>query len=440
MTLLRHILVTTMMAVAMAADLNATVVANSANFASLIALRKVVMVYFTAPWCEKCQAFLPAYEAAAATLRDEGANALLAVLDCVENDDIYRSQEIKDFPTMKVYIDGEVLQYKELMTSLNIVSFMERMSENSISSLSTQGGLGAFVDSYLTHREPVAIGFFSSLSVEETFVFDFACKKFFTIPCAVSDNVTEADMLHVAIPSIVILRLFADEEFHMVAPPKALGNVRELVKWMQMAGFPALTEYSEDNEELIYSLKRLGFNTHVVTVVDSRAESGTSVIDSARQMARAHGGRAVFSYADAASSSPFVQSFIDGLGITGGDIPTVLIAQSTPSDILFFQYDNDRGQLDSENMMQFFSDFLDGTIPLLDKRSQTEHDIHNFNATADEYDSDLPSLRRRFTPPVNDSVYMAVVNAGFTGGRDAGQLTEEDMDSNEDIFEALNDI
>ena len=60
-----------------------------------------VVVYFYAPWCEKCQNFYPKYERLARKLKNKNKNLLFAKMDATENDIEYFA--INKYPTIKFY-------------------------------------------------------------------------------------------------------------------------------------------------------------------------------------------------------------------------------------------------------------------------------------------------------------------------------------------------
>ena len=62
---------------------------------------KDVIVYFYAPWCEKCQNFYPKYERLARKLRNRNKNLLFTKMDATENDIDYFS--VSKYPTIKFY-------------------------------------------------------------------------------------------------------------------------------------------------------------------------------------------------------------------------------------------------------------------------------------------------------------------------------------------------
>jgi len=63
------------------------------------------MVEFYAPWCGACQALTPEYAAAATELKGLAA---LAKIDATEEGDLAQKYEIQGFPTVFLFVDGEM--------------------------------------------------------------------------------------------------------------------------------------------------------------------------------------------------------------------------------------------------------------------------------------------------------------------------------------------
>ena len=62
---------------------------------------KDVVVYFYAPWCEKCQHFYPRYERLARKLKKNNKKLMFAKMDATEND--IEFFPVNRYPTIKFY-------------------------------------------------------------------------------------------------------------------------------------------------------------------------------------------------------------------------------------------------------------------------------------------------------------------------------------------------
>jgi len=91
---------------------------NPPNFKKYLKAHEIVLVNFFAPWCHWCRRFEPVWEATAQTLRASSkeykADVALGKVDCnsFANQDLCREQQVRAFPTVKVYRHGNSITHK----------------------------------------------------------------------------------------------------------------------------------------------------------------------------------------------------------------------------------------------------------------------------------------------------------------------------------------
>jgi len=79
---------------------------NSAQLKELIESKKTFLVDFWAPWCPHCKKINPAIE----QLREDYAGVLDVVkLDMDESDDLWDDLGVELIPTLRLYVDGEIV-------------------------------------------------------------------------------------------------------------------------------------------------------------------------------------------------------------------------------------------------------------------------------------------------------------------------------------------
>ena len=84
---------------------------------------KDIVVYFYAPWCEKCKSFYPRYERLARKLKKKNKKLMFAKMDATENDIEYFA--INKYPTIKFYPGNE--KNKEPIHINNKLSIVEML-------------------------------------------------------------------------------------------------------------------------------------------------------------------------------------------------------------------------------------------------------------------------------------------------------------------------
>ncbi|OEU05932.1 hypothetical protein FRACYDRAFT_231387 [Fragilariopsis cylindrus CCMP1102] len=75
-----------------------------------------LFVDFYAGWCSHCIDLAPTWEKLAEMMKNE-QQVKIAKVDCVDNDDVCTEHDIRAYPTLRLFIEGE--PYKELFTDAN---------------------------------------------------------------------------------------------------------------------------------------------------------------------------------------------------------------------------------------------------------------------------------------------------------------------------------
>lgn len=87
-------------------------VLTDANFDEKLAELGTILVKFYAPWCGHCKKLAPDYSAAATELKSLETPAYLAQVDCTVEKGLAQKYEIQGFPTIKLFKNGQVINYE----------------------------------------------------------------------------------------------------------------------------------------------------------------------------------------------------------------------------------------------------------------------------------------------------------------------------------------
>ena len=80
------------------------------------------MIKFFQPWCGHCTAMKPAWDEAAANAH---SSVFIADVNCSDQDELCQENDVKGYPTIKVYKDGEVTDYSGGRTVDDISNFVD---------------------------------------------------------------------------------------------------------------------------------------------------------------------------------------------------------------------------------------------------------------------------------------------------------------------------
>ena len=147
------------------------VVLTSENFDETIKLNPIVMVKFFAPWCGHCKAFAPEYERAAKLAKERNLNYVIAELDATIHKDIADSQNIKGFPTIKLFFQGRSIDYDGERTADDVISFIDKKTGPPSTELLSAKDMEEFknltgLKSLLVNNDPDALDVYMKIAGE----------------------------------------------------------------------------------------------------------------------------------------------------------------------------------------------------------------------------------------------------------------------------------
>ena len=111
------------------------IILTDATFDKAVEKYEYLLVLFYAPWCGHCKKFHPEYEKAATVLRKE--NLYLAKVDATVEKKLAEKFEIQGFPTVKLFIKGQAIEYTGGRRESEVINWMRKKTGPATKALKT---------------------------------------------------------------------------------------------------------------------------------------------------------------------------------------------------------------------------------------------------------------------------------------------------------------
>lgn len=104
---------------------SAVVQLNSETYEAAVTSNKMYFIKFFAPWCGHCKRLAPTW-AALAEIYKGHVDIEIATVDCTVYKDVCTKNEVKGYPTLKLFFRGkEIETYKGPRSEDNLKKFMD---------------------------------------------------------------------------------------------------------------------------------------------------------------------------------------------------------------------------------------------------------------------------------------------------------------------------
>ena len=181
-------------------------VLNDDNFDDAVAQHEFLLVEFYAPWCGHCKTLAPEYASAAATLANEPAK--LAKVDATEAKDTGARFEVKGFPTLIFFKNGNKMEYNAGRTASDIVNWVKKQSGPAAKTLATADEVLAFQES---SDDAVVVGYFADAASDNAKGFMALASADDLLEYAITSADAIKEHLSLAGDSVVVLKPFDDK-------------------------------------------------------------------------------------------------------------------------------------------------------------------------------------------------------------------------------------
>jgi len=134
------------------------IVLTDKNFDSIVNSADIILVEFYAPWCGHCKHLAPEYAKAATALKSNDPPIKLAKLDATEHGTTASKFDVRGYPTLKIFRNGQASDYQGPREANGIISYMKKQAGPSSLEIKDVSKL----EEITSRDEPIIIGYFTS--------------------------------------------------------------------------------------------------------------------------------------------------------------------------------------------------------------------------------------------------------------------------------------
>ncbi|KAK0414206.1 hypothetical protein QR680_007202 [Steinernema hermaphroditum] len=324
---------------------NNVLVLTKHNFEEAVQTHETVLVEFYAPWCGHCKSLAPEYEKAAEVLKDEGSPIKLAKVDATVETELAEEHEVKGYPTLFLFRNGEPSPYKGGRDHTSIVAWLKKKTGFPATILKTDDELKAFRSS-----DDVVVPLQNSEDDAAKTYVNFA-SSFDDMQFGMVENADIASSLGLADGDIIILYTTDNER---VAFEGSLTE-ENLKEFVQVNRLPLVPEFDDKIAPVLFGGK---IKSHHFLFVSKNAENFDHLIKEFRAAAEQFRGQMVFILVntDIEDNERILQFF----GVNNNELPSSRIIFIGEESL--HKYKSDSNEVTTDEIVKFTNAYFNGEL------------------------------------------------------------------------------
>jgi len=335
------------------------IVLETDNFQEAIDSNELILVEFYAPWCGHCKKLTPEYAKAAQILKEADPPVVLAKVDATEERDLATKFEVKGFPTLKYFRNGEAFDYEGGRTADTIVAYMNKKSGPAAKTLADAEALEAFKGT----GDAVVVGFFKDTESAPAKAFLEAAADYDELPFGIVSESAVMDAAEVKEDSVVLFKTYDELRNDL---PAADLTAEGVVDFVGINSAMLVEIFSNERAKYIFSG---AVAIHSLVFADTESDSFDGLRDELETVAKAYRGKALQVVVPTTESR-----VLDYFGIKPADCPKFLISDmSGEGNMKKFGYE---GAVSGDNISAHLDKFFAGELkPTLKSEEPADDDL-----------------------------------------------------------------
>ena len=314
---------------------NDVIILTDSTFDKAVAKYDYLLVLFYAPWCGHCKKFHPEYEKAAKTLRKE--NLYLSKVDATVEKKLAEKFEIQGFPTVKLFIKGEAIEYTGGRKEQEVINWMRKKTGPATKLINSEEE----IDKLKKDNDVVLIYFGNNKNELDEYI--KVARKNEDFPFANVENEEIAKKLGIKMGTVVMFRNFEE-------PQKELSKdltSKKIEEFIDAFSSPKVMTFDEKAAQIIFG-KAI---PAIILYCDKKSEKWEEYRKIMEKISEKIGGKLKVVQTDIKEG--MASRLAEYIGVKDSDLPSVRIAD-TRVDLKKY---NMEGEINEKNILKFIEDW-----------------------------------------------------------------------------------
>ena len=314
---------------------NDVIILTDSTFDKAVAKYDYLLVLFYAPWCGHCKKFHPEYEKAAKTLRKE--NLYLSKVDATVEKKLAEKFEIQGFPTVKLFIKGEAIEYTGGRKEQEVINWMRKKTGPATKLIQSTED----IDKLKKDNDVILIYFGNNKN--ELDEYTKVARKNEDFPFANVENEEIAKKLGIKMGTVVMFRNFEE-------PQKELSGSltsKKIEEFIDSFSSPKVMGFDEKAAQIIFG-KAI---PAIILYCDKNSDKWDEYRKLMETISDKIGGKLKVVQTDIKEG--MASRLAEYIGVKESDLPSVRIAD-TRIDLKKY---NMEGEINEKNILKFIEDW-----------------------------------------------------------------------------------